>query len=331
MPKCTIAIPVYNRCEMVRKSLESALSQKVRDLEILVVDNCSTDDTWKTLNSYSDPRVRLVRNDSNLGLFGNFNRCLDLARGQYLRFLCSDDQLSPDCINREIKILDGHPNVALLNTRGQRVDENRNVLGIQANHLSPGIYPGLQAIHAIMWFLSHYAYNPLNYPSGILLRRDTALQAGKFDTSMRMCGDVDFFLRVLEHGNLAVSSDLGCSILVHSHQEGRKLSGDTALIKELMDLTERYRQLLEAAGAYWRIKKQFTAYATGLAFKYWRTGLKEEVFSHRQLVKNSGVSLSETTIAVLRMFVLRMLLKITGTRFLPVRPTWALTMKETAD
>ena len=204
MVKCTVAIPVYNRQSMIRRAVDSALAQTVPGLEILVVDNSSTDGTWDVLQTYKDSRLLLARNERNVGLFGNFNRCLDLAQGQYLRFLCSDDKLIPCSLAQEIEIMDAHQEVALLTTRGRRVNERGYVLGPQADHFQPGIYLGQQAICAVLWFQAHYAYNPLNYPSGILLRREIARQVGPFDTTMKMSGDVDFFLRVLERGALAV-------------------------------------------------------------------------------------------------------------------------------
>ena len=68
---CTVAIPVYNRRDLVQRALQSVLTQDIDDLDILVVDNCSDDGTWEALTAYRDPRLRLVRNERNVGLFGN--------------------------------------------------------------------------------------------------------------------------------------------------------------------------------------------------------------------------------------------------------------------
>ena len=324
MIKCTVAIPVYNRPELIKRALESALAQDVPDLEILIVDNYSTDGTWEILQIYRDPRLRLIRNKRNVGLFGNFNRCLSLAQGQYLRFLCSDDKLIPGCLGREIEVMDAHPNVALLCTRGRRVDETGRVLGAQADHFRYGIYSGRQAIHGVLWFQAHYAYNPLNYPSGILLRREVAQQADQFDTTMQMSGDVDFFLRILEHGDLAVFDLLGCEIMIHTQQISVHLTGDTAPMLEQYALVERYRQLLEQAGMYRRIKQQLAAYALGMAFKYWRMGLKDACHAHYEIACSSGVRRTKALVAVLRMLGLRLILKTTGIRLMPVHPFQSL-------
>jgi glycosyltransferase involved in cell wall biosynthesis len=326
MTKCTVAIPVYNRQNLTLNhvALESALAQDMPDLEILVVDDCSTDGTYETLQSYHDPRLRLVRNERNVGLFGNFNRCLHLAQGQYLRILCSDDKLIPGCLGREVDIMDVHPNVVLLSTRGRRVDESGRILGPQAHHFRSGIYSGQQAIHAALWFQAHYAYNPFNYPSGILLRREVAIQVGLFDTTMRMAGDVDFFLRMLERGDLAVLDALGCEITMHPQQEGMRLAGDPAPMREIYMLTERYRPLLEQVGTYKRIRQQLAAYALGLAFKYWRMGMPQAKQAHHMIAWSSGVSQTAVIVAVMRLLSLRMLMKTTGIRFVPLQPLQAL-------
>lgn len=324
MTKCTIAIPVYNREGLIRRAVESALAQDVSDMEILVVDNCSTDHTWDVLHTYSDSRLRLVRNESNVGLFGNFNCCLNLAQGQYLRFLCSDDKLIHDCLRHEIAVMDAHPNVVLLSTQGRRIDEDAHILGTQAGHFRAGIYPGFKAIHAVLWFQAHYAYNPLNYPSGILIRRDAAAQAGQFDTMMRMSGDVDYFLRILEHGDLAVIDALGCEIMIHIHQESVHLTADIAPMLELYALVDRYRPMLQKEMTYFRIRQQLVAYTLGIAFKYWCMGFKEVSRAYLDIARRNASRKIDVAVAVLRLLSLRLLLRASGIRFLPVCPSQLL-------
>jgi len=317
MITCTVAIPVYNRQDMIQKALESVLVQDVPDLEILVVDNCSTDQTWEVLQTYPDPRLRLVRNAHNLGLFGNFNRCLELSQGTYIRFLCSDDRLAPNCLTHEIAVMERYPTVSLLSTHGQRIDETGSLLGLQSNHFPPGIYHSPEAIHAILWFQAHYAYNPLNYPSGVLLRRNAAMKAGRFDETMRMSGDVDFFLRVLAHGDLAIVDAVGCKITIHANQEAGLLGSNIAAMREIFLLTERYRTLLEENGTYVRIQEQLTAYALGLAYKYWRSGAAESSRLHYELARSNQADPLGIATAVMRLLFLRFLLKLTGFRSIP--------------
>lgn len=103
----SILIPVYNREQMVADCIESALNQTYPQLEVVVVDNCSTDATWSICKKYAeiDTRVRVFRNDSNLGPVRNWRRCADEARGAYAKLLFSDDLMAPDCVQECLPLL----------------------------------------------------------------------------------------------------------------------------------------------------------------------------------------------------------------------------------
>ena len=219
-PLCTIAIPVYHRREksLAFAAIESALAEPRDDVEILVIDDFTTDGTWDELQRITDPRARMLRNERNVGLFANFNRCLDEARGQFVRILCSDDLLEPGSLDEELGIMTSHPDIALLSTRGLRVSPEGGVLGVQAAALPAGRYAGEVGIASVLRANLATGYNALNYPSGILLRKSSADAAGRFSLQMRMSGDVEYFLRVLREGALGVMARVGCRVTVHRDQ-----------------------------------------------------------------------------------------------------------------
>ena len=325
MRHCTIAVPVYNREEELnRRAIDSALAQDVLDLEILVVDDCSTDGTWEVLQTYTDSRLSLVRNECNLGLFGNFNRCLSLAQGEYLRILCTDDTLVPGCLRREIQIMEEHQNVSLLSTRSRLVDKTGRGLGEGANLLDPGIYRGAQAIPALLWALAHYALNALNLPSGVLLRREAALQAGQFDTTLRMVGDVDYYLRVLGYGDLAVLAQVGCEVTMHQGTESVRVAADGVRDSEFLVVIERYRVRLEEEGVYKRILQQVAAHAWGVALKYWYRRLPLASQRHLEIARSTGAECADVTVAIGRLIIMRLLLQTAGIRLTPIRPAQRL-------
>ena len=228
-------------------ALDSALNEARPGVEILVVDDHTTDGTWERLHERTvDPRVRLLRNERNLGLFPNFNRCLDEARGRYVRILCSDDMLEPGSLDDELAVMERHADMALLTTRGLRVAPNGRVLGQQAAALPEGYYRGERGIAAVLRGNAGTGYNSLNYPSGILLRKDAADGAGRFRADMRMSGDVEYFLRVLRHGALGVLHRVGCRITVHPDQVGSRLSLEPIVMEELFELLEQFAPELHA-------------------------------------------------------------------------------------
>lgn len=316
MPLCTVAIPVFNRPSLIRHAIDSALAQDVDGLEVLVVDNCSTDNTWDVLQGYRDERLRLVRNSENIGLVGNMNRCLELASGRYLRFLCSDDRLVTGTLQSELALMERHPEVVLLSGRNKLVDEEDRVQEILGGHLRSGIYKGGEAGYALLWYQAHYGYNPFNYPSGVLLRFDAAIKAGGFDKSLGVMLDLDYFLRVLQFGDLAIWDGISAEILVHSNQEATVL-GDAVQMTDLFQITESYRDLLLGKGDYSRLRHQFAGISFGLAIRHIIRGRIAASRSHFKLLKRQGVSWPGMISGLLRVLSLRLLRMVTSEPILP--------------
>jgi glycosyltransferase involved in cell wall biosynthesis len=122
-PLVSICIPTYNRAGMIGKAIESALGQTYRNIEVIVVDNASGDNTDEVVSGYSDERLTYVKNERNLGLFGNCNRCIELATGKYLHILHSDDYIDPDFTARCVAFFRDHPSVVMTSTRARIVSE----------------------------------------------------------------------------------------------------------------------------------------------------------------------------------------------------------------
>lgn len=271
MPKCTIAIPVYNREDFIENAIESAISQDISDLEILVVDNHSTDDTWNKINRFKDKRIRSVRNATNIGLFGNFNECLRLATGAWVRFLCSDDQLPKNCLVGELAHLETKKNCVMLATRMKYATKDGKEIQRNRLTLPPGDYQGKSAIVAIFKVLAKYGFNLLPYPSAALIKRDAAIIAGGFDTTYKGVGDVDLYLRLLERGNLSVIDTLGALITVHQDQEGAKLH-DAIEVVEWNRTRVKQSDTINAAGKPDRLLSELAALWMALAMRYRLSG-----------------------------------------------------------
>jgi glycosyltransferase involved in cell wall biosynthesis len=111
-PKVTVFIPVYNREKYVGDAIESILAQTFSDFEILLVDDGSTDHSVDLIRSYTDPRIRLACNEENLGIPKTRNKGVELARGQYMAMLDSDDRAYPHRLEKQVAFLDNHPDYA---------------------------------------------------------------------------------------------------------------------------------------------------------------------------------------------------------------------------
>ena len=99
-PLVSIGIPTFNRRDYLLQCVHSALAQTYTNIEVIVSDNASTDDTWQYLTTLNDPRLVLIRQPSNAGMVGNFNACLFAATGDLFILLSDDDLLEPAAIER---------------------------------------------------------------------------------------------------------------------------------------------------------------------------------------------------------------------------------------
>lgn len=114
-PKISVLIPTYNYGRFLDETIQSVLSQTYTDFELVVVDNCSTDNTIEVVQPYLvDKRVRFYRNETNIGLVGNWNKCLELAQGEYIKFLCADDKFHPLLLQQFAAVMEQHPQVMLV-------------------------------------------------------------------------------------------------------------------------------------------------------------------------------------------------------------------------
>lgn len=129
-PLVTVGVPVYNGQRFLRRALDSLLNSDYPNLEVIICDNGSSDDTADIAASYvkRDNRFRHYRSDLNLGAAPNFNRAFHLASGQYFRWLAHDDWCSPEYDSRCVDILERIPSAVLAFAAQNVVDENGAVL-----------------------------------------------------------------------------------------------------------------------------------------------------------------------------------------------------------
>jgi glycosyltransferase involved in cell wall biosynthesis len=115
-PRLTIAIPTYNRANLVGRAIDSALAQTYPDLEILVSNNGSTDGTKELLDGYSDPRLRILHRDHTISAIAHGNYLLEQARGEFWHTLSDDDFIEPEFARKVMDIYQRHPRLSMVYT-----------------------------------------------------------------------------------------------------------------------------------------------------------------------------------------------------------------------
>lgn len=133
MPRVSVGLPVFNGGKYLRRAIESTLDQTLADLELIISDNASTDETEATCREFArlDPRVRYYRNDANVGASRNYTIIFEHARAPYFKWLAADDALEPTFLERCVDLLDGRPELVFVCSRYLVVDELNGI----ASHL----------------------------------------------------------------------------------------------------------------------------------------------------------------------------------------------------
>lgn len=101
-PTVSVVIPTYNRAHLVGRAIQSALNQTHQDFEIIVVDDAFTDNTEEVAKSFNDPRIRYIRHEQNRGGSATRNTGIKVSRGEYIAFLNSDDEWSPEKLGKQM-------------------------------------------------------------------------------------------------------------------------------------------------------------------------------------------------------------------------------------
>jgi len=213
MPKVSICIPAFNYAHFLADAIDSVLAQTYQDFELLVIDNCSTDNTKDVVGEYmsTDSRIRYVCNESNIGPVKNLNRCLELASGEYVKILCADDMLSPACLERMVAVLEQYPDVSLVASARKVVSGNLEPISRLAFSFHEEHLPGTAVINKCL-----FSGNLIGEPSAAMFRRSDALRG--FNCGYAQLVDLEMWFYLLEQGDFAFLPEQLCLFRQHEAQ-----------------------------------------------------------------------------------------------------------------
>lgn len=184
MTLASVVVPAFNRARTVGDAVRSALAQTWRELEVVVVDDGSTDESVGVVEAIGDPRVRVVRHAANRGIPHARNTGLEAARGRYIAWLDSDDVARPTRIAEQVAFLDAHPEVALVGAcAGKLREDGRPKRGVRV--------PPLEHEDVAPWLLFRSAFQQ----SAVTGWTDV-LRRFPYAPDLPVCEDLDQFRRV---------------------------------------------------------------------------------------------------------------------------------------
>lgn len=170
---------VYNSAEFIDQSISSILNQTYKDFEFLIIDDCSTDNSFLIIEKYSkrDNRIKIFQNSKNLGLTKNLNKLIYHARGNYIARMDADDISLPDRLKKQVNFLNENPNIDIVGCFSENISEKGQLLGTRNVPIEH------QNIIRLLPKL-----NPMSHPT-VMIRTSSLKKIGGYDQKYRTSQD----------------------------------------------------------------------------------------------------------------------------------------------
>jgi glycosyltransferase involved in cell wall biosynthesis len=247
-PKVSVCIPTYRYARYLPEAIDSVLAQQFADFELLIIDDHSPDDSRAIIEGYArnDNRIVWSVNGRNIGMVANWNRCLEEARGEYVRFLFGDDFLtSPESLSQLIGLLDDHPAAVLAGSARLVVDEDSRTKRTVSRFPDGSHLSGRGVVRRCLL----EERNLVGEPSAVMFRRRAAARG--FDPSYRQLVDLEMWFHLLAQGGYCHAETPLVAFREHGTQQSVHNERAGVLIEEMVRINVDYGRRLEDASPFW--------------------------------------------------------------------------------
>jgi glycosyltransferase involved in cell wall biosynthesis len=223
LPTVSVIIPTYNRARFIREAIESVVEQSFSDLELIVIDDGSTDETAEIVGAFNDKRLNFVRQE-NRGRSAARNRAIASARGRYIAFLDSDDMYLRDKLAKQVSYMDLHPELGMIYTSATCIDgEGKPLDSERYKAWAEGqIYKQVAFFQPVT----------ITLPT-VMVRREVLDTVGGFDEAMNRFEDTDLWRRIAKHHRIGMLVQPTC--ILRTHDDNTLQSQDPAKIVEAIE------------------------------------------------------------------------------------------------
>jgi glycosyltransferase involved in cell wall biosynthesis len=231
----SVALPIYNGLPYLREAISTILAQDI-EFELIISDDVSRDGSLEFVQGLSDPRILLLINKTNAGIFGNLNRCITAARGQFIQVFSQDDLMKPDYLASQVRMLRNYPDAGLVYGSPDWIDEtgsfiSSNVGDNTPEHVDRDLY---------IWIASHYGALPASI-SSIMIPRRTFDTVGLFNQDYPVAGDIEFYNRVSEQFPILRNKVILHSIRSHKAMTSILPTAGPRYLRDELALEQWYR------------------------------------------------------------------------------------------
>ena len=201
-PEVSVCVPTYRYGKYLTRTIESVLSQTLQNWELVICDDCSSDGTEEICREYArkDPRVKYFLNDRRLGMFGNFRRTVEHSRAPFIKFLCADDWMHPECLEVCLDLIRKYPSSNVVQAGCLDVDKEDRPIAIDQK-FPRALYRGRSMIFRQMCGLPASGGN-----SSYFIRKSAYYQVGGFDPSFPYSIDIYLVMCLCRIGDVVVTN-----------------------------------------------------------------------------------------------------------------------------
>ncbi|MDD7942862.1 glycosyltransferase family 2 protein [Actinomycetospora lutea] len=197
--RVSVCIPLYQKVDHIGRTIDSVLAQTLTDFELVVLDNASTDGSGEVVAAYTDPRIRLVRNETTVPMTENFNLAVGLARAPLVKLLNADDLIEPDALERQVAVMEADPGVTVVSCRHHVVDDDDRIVA-RDRALRTADLVGRQDRAAVVRRVVRHGGNPVGVPGNMLFRRQAFDAVGGFPEGEPFAIDVALAVLLTDQG-----------------------------------------------------------------------------------------------------------------------------------
>lgn len=188
-PKITVLMSVFNGEKYLKEAIDSILTQTINIFEFLIINDGSTDNSRNIILSYNDPKIRLIENQKNLGLTKSLNKGINLAKGEYIARMDSDDISLPERLEKQVSFLDNRKDIACVGCNCFIIDNNGNRTG--------KIDWGKERLFTLYNIL--ICNNPVGHPM-VMYRKEIVKLIGSYSENYKTCQDMELWVRLYFNG-----------------------------------------------------------------------------------------------------------------------------------
>ncbi len=248
--RVSVCLPVFNGQEFLQEALNSILNQTISDIEVIVTDDCSSDASAEIVRAIAeqDKRVKYWRNETQLGLFANYNQSFDHAQGRYIKPMAQDDILMPDVLEKFLEQFQRNPELSLVSCDRHVIDDEGEIVEVY-ERVTPTSVLGKKDVYSLLEVTRASLMpirNLVGEPCTVMFKTEDL--DGGFSPRLKHTGDIEFWIKLLRKGDFRFVSEKLASFRQHRKSASVYNISELHVAVDVIEMADLCREELTECG-----------------------------------------------------------------------------------